>query len=266
MNNSGQDVKSAVRVLEILELLARAESPMTLKTIVEELGYPKSSAFNLLATLVARAYVVREDADTYRIHDAFRNGPGWLNGQEAHLIAIAQPIMNSLLDTSGETVFLGKRRQDGRIVMLAKSVSFHSIRFDSELTGSDPAYCTASGRVMLAFWDPDKSAAYLARERIVALTEHTEINRVRIHNILDEVRKRGYAICDEEAVIGGSGAAAPVYNPKGEVIAVLNVAAASARFPVSKDKLIQLVVAHAAELSNRLGFRPTKIATQTELN
>ena len=57
IENSGE-VKSAVRVLEILEFLGRAHKPVTLKAIVAELGYPKSSTFNLLATLVARAYVV----------------------------------------------------------------------------------------------------------------------------------------------------------------------------------------------------------------
>ncbi|MGN6447891.1 MAG: helix-turn-helix domain-containing protein [Brucella intermedia] len=52
---NSSEVKSAVRVLEILEFLARAHKPVTLKAIVAELGYPKSSTFNLLATLVARA-------------------------------------------------------------------------------------------------------------------------------------------------------------------------------------------------------------------
>ena len=55
--NNDSEVKSAVRVLEMLELLARAQKPLTLKMIVSELGYPKSSTFNLLATLVSRAYV-----------------------------------------------------------------------------------------------------------------------------------------------------------------------------------------------------------------
>lgn len=150
------EVKSAVRILEILELLARSSKPLRLKTIVMELGYPKSSTFNLLATLVSRAYVVRDEAEAYRIHEAFRNGPGWSSGRDAKLIATAQPIMDALRDSEGETVFLGARRSDGRIKLLAKSVSHQAVRFDSDLTGSDPAFCTAMGRVLLAHWSPEK--------------------------------------------------------------------------------------------------------------
>jgi DNA-binding IclR family transcriptional regulator len=254
-NESDSEVKSAVRVLEILELLARAQKPLSLKTIVAELGYPKSSTFNLLATLVSRAYVTRDDSETYRIHEAFRNGPGWSSGRDAQLIATAQPIMDALRDAEGETVFLGVRRKDGRIKSLAKSVSHQSVRFDSDLTGSDSSFCTAMGRVLLAYWRPEKTAAYLARERIVQITPHTVIDRLQIRRIIESVRENGFAISDEEAVLGGSGVAAPVRDATGEVIAALNIAVVSARFAASRERMIAAVIRNAAELSSRLGFK-----------
>jgi len=255
IENSGE-VKSAVRTLEILELLARADKSMTLKAIVAELGYPKSSTFNLLATLVARAYVVRDDSESYRIHDAFRNGPGWCSGSDAYLIATAQPIMDAMRDSVGETVFLGVRRKDGRVKILAKSASHQVVRFDSDLTGSDPAYCTAMGRVLLAHWQPEKAASYLAKERIVPLTDKTVIDRVQIRRSIDAARENGYAICDEEAVIGGSGVAAPVFDARGEVVAALNMATISPRFTACRQRMIDAVIKYAAELSARLGHKP----------
>ena len=254
-NNGDSDVKSAVRVLELLELLARARKPLTLKMIVAELGYPKSSTFNLLATLVSRAYVTRDEGEAYRIHEAFRNGPGWSSGRDAQLIATAQPIMDALRDAEGETVFLGVRRRDGRIKLLAKSVSPQLVRFDSDLTGSDPSFCTAMGRVMLAHWRPEKTAAYLARERLVQITEHTVIDRAQIRKIIETAREDGYAISDEEAVPGGSGVAAPVRDATGEVIAALNIATATVRFAASRDRMIEAVIRNADELSSRLGYK-----------
>lgn len=249
------EVKSAVRVLELLELLARAHKPLTLKMIVSELGYPKSSTFNLLATLVSRAYVTRDESEAYRIHEAFRNGPGWASGSDAQLIATAQPIMDALRDAEGETVFLGARRRDGRVRLLAKSVSHQAVRFDSDLTGSDAAFCTAMGRVLLGSWKPEKTAAYLARERIVALTDHTVIDRVQIRKIIETARENGYAISDQEAVAGGSGVAAPVRDATGEVIAALNIATVTARFDASRDRMIAAVIRNADELSARLGYK-----------
>ena len=53
------EVKSAVRTLEILELLGAAVEPVTLKEIAVTLGYPKSSAHALTQTLVGRGYVLQ---------------------------------------------------------------------------------------------------------------------------------------------------------------------------------------------------------------
>lgn len=249
------EVKSAVRVLEILELLARAQKPLMLKAIVAELGYPKSSTFNLLATLVSRAYVTRDESETYRIHEAFRNGPGWFSGRDAQLIATAQPLMDALRDAEGESVFLGVLRRDGRTRLLAKSVSHQAVRYDSDLTVFESSFCTAVGRVLLAHWRPEKTAAYLARERIVRITPHTVIDRVRIRRLIERVRTNGYSISDEESVLGGSGVAAPVRDTTGEVIAALAIAVVSARFASSRERMVAAVVRNATELSSRLGFK-----------
>lgn len=254
-DHNDSEVKSAVRVLEVLELLARAQKPLTLKTIVSELGYPKSSTFNLLSTLVSRAYITRDGSEAYRIHEAFRNGPGWSSGRDAQLIATAQPVMDALRDAEGESVFLGVRRRDGRIRSIAKSISHQLIRYESDLTGSDASYCTAMGRVMLAHWKPEKTAAYLARERIIAITEYTVIDRVQLRRIIETVRVNGYAISDQEAFVGGSGVAAPVRDSSGEVIAALNIAAVTARFSTTRDRVIAAVISNADEISARIGYK-----------
>ena len=99
----------------------------------------------------------RDESEAYRIHEAFRNGPGWASGSDAQLIATAQPIMDALRDAEGRKLcFLGARRRDGRIKLLAKSVSHQLVRFDSDLTGSDASFCTAMGRVLLGYWRPEK--------------------------------------------------------------------------------------------------------------
>ncbi|MEZ0168683.1 IclR family transcriptional regulator [Microvirga sp. TS319] len=249
------EVKSAVRVLELLELLARSTDPMSLKDIVLELGYPKSSAHSLLATLVSRGYVTREEPEYYRLHEACRLGPGWSSGREAQLVAIAQPIMDSLRDTEGETVFLGVRKRDGRVKSIARSISRQVIRFEADLSGSDPAYCTAMGRVLLAFWEPHRVDDYLGRERIVRHTQFTITDRLEIRRTLETVRRDGYAICDQEAYLGGSGVAAPVRDASGEVIAALNVATITQRFENSKARMIDAIQRHTHLLSSKLGFK-----------
>ena len=64
------NVKSAARVLDILELLARSDEPMALKDLVSVLALPKSSAHALLRTLQSRGYVERDAADRYALNES----------------------------------------------------------------------------------------------------------------------------------------------------------------------------------------------------
>lgn len=247
-------VKSAIRVLEILEFLGRCERPVGLKDIVAELGYPSSSAFALLQTLCLMGYVVQTETHLYAMHEDCRRGPGWIRGAEAQLVAVARPLMAELRDRTGETVFLGMRARDGRVRVVAKETSEQAIRYDAKLDSSDPAYCTAMGRVLLAFWDERSANRYLGKERLIRYTKKTVTGRAEIKRILSEVRQNGYAICDEELEIGGSGAAAPVYGAKGEVVAALDIATVTARFRVKREQVISEVCKVATALSRRAGW------------
>ncbi len=250
-----EEVKSAARVLEILEFLARAPDPVSLKDVIEELGYPKSSTHGLLSTLVGRGYAIRHEGDRYAINEACRSGPGWVGGEEAKLVAVALPIMDKLRDDLGESVFLGVRMRNGDVKHIAKSVSRQAIRYDADQKGNAPAYCTAMGRILLAFWRPDAVDGYLSTTSLLARTPHTITDRKTLEKILADVRSKGYAISDQEMVLGGTGVAAPIRNKAGQVIAVLNLGIVTARFHENRARMISGIIAAARLVSTRLGHR-----------
>lgn len=249
------EVKSAARVLELLELLARLGAPIALKDVVSTLGIPKSSAHGLLQTLVARGYAERAPAERYVLHESFRQQPGWVGGSEAQLMAIAQPIMDQLRDELGETVFLGVRGARGNVKALGKAASRAPIRYDADLVGLRPAYCTGMGRVLLAYWDPVSTESYLTRTKLKAYTPNTVTDPQKLRQLLARVRQDGYAVLEEEYVLGGSATAAPVLHRDGTVVAALNVGTVSSRYPQSKRRIIAAVVRAAARISQRLGYR-----------
>jgi IclR family pca regulon transcriptional regulator len=252
MNDS---VKSAARVLDILELLARSDEPMALKDLVSVLALPKSSAHALLRTLQSRGYVERDAADRYRLNEQLRESSGWIGGPEAHLAAVARPVMEQLRDELDESVFLGVREARGDVKVIAKAVSRAAIRYDSDDPGPRTAYCTGMGRILLAFWDKKSTAAYLMRNRLRAHTPRTVTDAAKLRAILGKVAADGYAVVEEEYVLGGSATAAPVFGANGTVIAALNVGTVSARYPAAKSRIIAGVVRSAATISQRLGYR-----------
>jgi DNA-binding IclR family transcriptional regulator len=250
-----ENVKSAARVLDILELLARSEEPMALKDLASVLALPKSSAHALLQTLQSRGYVERDAVDRYVLTQSLRQSSGWIGGPEAHLAAVARPVMEQLRDELDESVFLGVRASRGDVKVIAKSVSRAAIRYDSADPGLRPAYCTGMGRVLLAFWDKKSRDAYLLRTRVRAYTPRTVTQVGKLRTILARVAVDGFAVLEEEFVLGGSATAAPVFGGDGTVIAALNVGTVSARYPAAKPRIISGVIRAAATISQRLGYR-----------
>jgi DNA-binding IclR family transcriptional regulator len=248
------EVKSAVRVLELLEFLSRHAGPVALKDVVAGLGFPKSSAYALLQTLVLRGYVERDAAERYELTGRWKDSGGWVGG-EAHLMAIARPAMSALCAQLGETVFLAVRAEGGDVKVLAKEVSESEVRYDANLTGLRPAYCTAMGRILLAYWDEASLASYLARTKLKAVTPHTVTDPARLRALLQQVRHDGHVVIEQEFVVGGSAAAAPIFGRDGQLAAVLNVGAVSPRFFAAHRKIVTGVVRAAATISQRLGYR-----------
>ena len=252
MNN---EVKSASRVLDILELLSRNAEPMALKDLVSVLALPKSSTHALLRTLQSRGYVQRDSGDRYVLNEFLRQLSGWIGGPEAHLAAVARPVMEKLRDELDETVFLGVRAGRGDVKVIAKAVSRAQIRYDSDDPGLRPAYCTGMGRILLAFWDKKSTETYLTRTHLRAYTPRTVTDPRRLRAILAKAAADGYAVLEEEYVLGGSATAAPVLRGDGTVVAALNVGTVSARYPAAKSRIIGGVVRAAATISQRLGYR-----------
>jgi DNA-binding IclR family transcriptional regulator len=250
------EVKSAARVLELLEFLAGCSEPVSLKTITTELGYPKSSAHALAQTLVSRGYAIQDSTERYLLVHGNRHGSS-ARAREARLLSAAHPVMESLRDRSGETVLLSVRTLRGEIKRLAKCVSRQAVRYDTDLDSPAASYCTATGRVLLAYWEPAAVEAYLARTRLVAYTPFTITDPVRLRELLMQVRTEGVAVNDQEYIAGSSGIAAPVRDREGAVVAALNLGTLTVRFHERREEIVAAVKDAAAQVSRRFGYCPS---------
>ena len=262
MNDQTKNVKSAERILDLLELLSLHGEPMRLNEITRALGYPKSSAHGLLSTLVSRGYVERDGAERYGLADGIREGFNWVGGFEVILRRHALPIMEAARARTGETVFLSVRGKNQDARQLAKLVSPQHIRYDSPGTSVVPAYASVMGRVLLAYADPGEIDAYLAATELKPFTNKTVTTEDGIRAILADIRARGYGTIVEEFVIGGCGVCAPVRDRSGKVVAVLNIATVTQRYDLRKNEMRDCVLASAAELSGCLGYMGTQMGDE----
>lgn len=227
-------VKSATRVLDLLELLSTAATPLRVKEIANELDIPQSSASMLIGTVEARGYIERE-ADGYRIAARFSEH-GWVAGKLGILQRTARPYMKSLTEQTDESAFLGVLTVSGEMQYVEKSISPNALRYDVEL-GKRAAYATTNGLVLLASLEPDALSSYLDGRKFEAFTPATITDKQALHLELDTVRRQGFATLTDSYAAGASGMAYPIRDRGGKVVAALCIIAPSERF-LRKAKLV----------------------------
>ena len=248
------EVKSAGRILDLLEYMASQREAVPLAQIVRDLSFPKSSAHGLIQTLAARGHVVQDDAGRYMLVEASRHGFPFRRHEEP-LVVVSQPFMEKLRNESGETVLIATMNAHCDIRRLAKCVSRHGVRYDVNLDAAIAAYCTATGRVLLAHAHKEAVDHYLARVQLLSYTRHTLTDIDGIRDMLVKIRRDGYALNNEEFVTGSTGIAAPIFDASGSVAAALNLGMPTIRYIERRETLLLMVRSTADDISRALGYR-----------
>lgn len=215
--NSG--VKSAFRVLDLLELFSSTTNELRLSDIARQLNMPKSSTSALLNTLILRGYV-KDSPAGYQLAERYRIS-GWVGGPYARLLRIAHPTMMELSQSIRESVFIGVLNARSMVQYLDKVVSAEPLRYDADLSKERYPYATTIGQVLLADWPEEQLERYLATQPLTAVTPKTEVDLSRLREQLARVREQGYAELSDTHKLGVSGISAPIRGESNRVIAGL---------------------------------------------
>lgn len=248
------EVKSAGRILDLLEYLSALREAVSLSQIVRDLKLPKSSAHGLIQTLASRGHVVQDVAGRYMLVEASRHGFPFRRHEEP-LVVTAMPFMERLRDESGETVLLGTMNAHCDIRRLAKCVSHHPIRYDVNMDAAIATHCTATGRVLLAHAPSEALEDYISRVRFLSYTRYTITDIKQVRELLARVRRDGYAINDQEFVTGSTGIAAPLFDAQGDVVAAINLGTLTSRYVERREELLLMLRSAADQISRALGYR-----------
>jgi DNA-binding IclR family transcriptional regulator len=215
-------VKSAERVLQILDLLAQHPEGLSFPQLVKVLALPKSSLYALLRVLTSRRYVeFDEPRRVYRLGLRI-----WETGQAymAHhqLVHEARPVMNTIVGAINETVQLAVL--DGlENVYLAKVDCSHPIRLQSEVGRRLRAHATGLGKVLLAYLPAAELAARLDGQQLARFTPQTITAISPLLADLARTRERGYALDDQEYTPGLQCVAVPIFDHLGAATAAISV-------------------------------------------
>lgn len=258
MSDSAQAaVKSADRVLDLLELLARAGREMTHSDISEVLEIPKSSLTQLLKNLLARGYVeTTPNGRGYRLGHALLS-LSESSGQMRNLASHAEAVLSDLTRESGESSALNQLRGD-QVEVVATVLGPARLVTHMRLGDLAPLYATSGGKAILAHMPEVFQNDYFARVRIEAATPATLKTVKAVRQQLAEVRESGFAAAHQEWTPGIVGIAVPLLDLAGAPVASLNVAMPATRFDAKKQDQVRKLLRRARDELSRLVFRRHK--------
>jgi DNA-binding IclR family transcriptional regulator len=236
--------RTAHRTLDLLELVARSESPHGLIEIADEAGLDKSTTARLLGVLETRNLLLRDPATR-----KYTAGPrliwlGVLAADRSDLRRAAEPLLSELRDRTGETVSLHIRVGDDR-VCVAGAESRHEVRRVLTLGEPVPLWLGPSGRVILAFLPEPQREAVLARSGAGDLAS--------LRDELAAIRADGFADSDGGRTRGVGALSVPIFGTRG-IEASLTTAGPSERWDAStRSAARERVLRCAREISVGLG-------------
>jgi DNA-binding IclR family transcriptional regulator len=246
-------IQSVSRALAILELFDERRPYLSTTEIAELTGLNRATAYRFCQTLLDLGYL--EEVTPRR----FRPGLKAVSLARAALSShelpdLALPYLRELRERTGETVNMALL--DGAdIVYVSRLLSDQLLALRLFVGSRLPVYASSLGRAILAFLPDEEVERLLQGHKLTPFTEHTITDRRRLLAELRRIRNSGYAINDQEFVIGIRGIAAPVFGVGGRPIAAVNISIAR---PLAPREIESTLAAPVVETARAI----TELATQ----
>lgn len=241
--------KTLSKGLRLIEILARGGGSSGISALAEKTGYTKSNVHRLLQTLCRLGWVQRNERADYSLSlKLWEIAQDWL--LRFDLPRLAAPSLAQLAAATEETVHLAVL-EHGDVVFIATIETPRPVRIYAPIGSRAPAFCTATGKAILAFLsDADLGAVHQSLDRSAAK---------RLAVDLERTRKRGYAINNAEWQEGVNGVAAPVFMGGSKtVIASVGVFGPGTRLNPTAIRRIGGAVQDAAKgISRAMGETPS---------
>lgn len=193
-------IQVADRLFGIFELLAE-RGEMQLMDIAVEVGLNKTTAHRVLQSLMFLGYVRQEDDGRYSPTLRIAAMADKVVARE-NLVHIVHPYLQKLMEKSGETVHLVRRDGVDAIYIDKIESAGNTVQMGSQIGGRIPLYCTGVGKAI---------CAELGQEEVRDIWESSDITRITPYTIteydefvyaIEDARKRGYALDNEENETG----------------------------------------------------------------
>ena len=242
--------------LNVIDMMAFSEQEsFSPAALARKFNINRSRMFRILKTLERRNYVeYSPKTETYRLgikilvlSENIRN--------RLSLRHEAEEVLKTMAAETGDAAHLVVLNGKSAIIV-DLYLGDNNLQVATPIGQIMPLHVGASPKLLLAYLPSKERERILAHIELTQYTPNTITNLSTFRQTLNEIRRSGYSIDDQEFEIGVYAFAAPVYDHSGNIIAGVTITTPAARYtPERREKLIQTVVAAGNQLSRRLGYQ-----------
>ena len=215
-------IKSLQKALAVLEEVALAEKPLRIAEVALAVGISRPTAYRIVHTLIAEGYLF-QDPQSGRLsigYSVLRQSASLLDSNRMRIEAL--PHLQHLADVSRERTNLGILHKN-KVLYLAGVEKPTLPTIYSRFGKSAPAHCCSLGKAILAHLSEKQVQELIRAEPLVAQTPNSITSAARFFDELEEIRKRGYAIDNEEHMAQSFCVAATIFDGQNRAVGAIGL-------------------------------------------
>lgn len=257
MDTGTKSNQSVIRTFQIIEAMGAARRPVRLSELAQKTGLPASTVLRMVHTLIDLGYAFQdEDTLQYGLTLQFAR-IGSLVGSGINLRDLAHPVMESLAQSCGEACCLALEQQDEVVYIDLVDGPDNMLRIMQHVGKRAPMHCTGIGKLLLLNRDIAGVQDYIAHRGLPRFTPNTITNETALLSELENIRRQGWAMDDEECEIGARCVAAAIRNYTGSIIGGISISGPATRLTQEMiPQIARRVMQAGQEISQRMGYQP----------
>jgi IclR family transcriptional regulator, KDG regulon repressor len=154
--------------------------------------------------------------------------------------------LREMAEKTGECTYFGLKNKQNRVVYVDRYHSDSTMTVYTNIGDSPLPHCTAHGKTLLAFLTLEEIEEVI-KDGLEKFTENTITNKQKLLEELRNIREQGYAIDNEERMVGVRCVATPVFNSRKEIIGVIGISGMVQNMTLDKIQSHAKVIKNIAE-------------------
>jgi DNA-binding IclR family transcriptional regulator len=244
--------QSSDKLLSLLEIMTTQPEPLRLQDIARLCEMNASTTLRFLKALQKRQYVA-QDVDTGRYYVTFKlcalaqNVSSFFDMRN-----IARPFLRNISQIFSESSHLAVERDMAVVYIEVENGPNKTLMSMQRIGNIAPLHCTGVGKLFLTNYSTMALEQLIAIKGLIQYTENTITDLPKLEVDLDNIKKTGYALDNEECEKGARCIAVPLRDYTGKIVAGLSVSGPVVRMT---DKHIFLYLPHLLNAAEQISFR-----------